>query len=103
MNFFQKLNKASGATINFKKNQNTFNQHRPHTTLNWHIIFLKMENYINKLSSRELSLMGKSVILNTLILSKTAYLSNIFPIPQEILIQIHKYLNTFVQIKTKIP
>ena len=37
-------------------------------------------------SPRELSLMSKAIILNTLILAKTAYLSNIFPIPQDILI-----------------
>ena len=40
-----------------------------------------MQNHINKLSPKELSLMSKAIILNTLILAKTAYLSNIFPIP----------------------
>ena len=55
-----------------------------------------MQNHINKLSPRELSLMGKTVILNTLILAKTAYLSNIFPIPQNILTQIHKQIFHYI-------
>lgn len=49
-----------------------------------------MENHINKLAPRNLSLMGKATILNTLILVKIAYLSKSFPISQEILTQMHK-------------
>ena len=55
-----------------------------------------MQNHINKLSPRELSLTGKAKILNTLILAKTAYLSNIFPIPQDILTQIHKQIFHYI-------
>ena len=51
-----------------------------------------MQNHINKLSPRELSLKSKAIILNTLILAKTAYLSHIFPVPQDILTQIHKQI-----------
>ena len=55
-----------------------------------------MQNHINKLSPKELSLMSKAIILNTLILAKTAYLSNIFPIPQNILTQIHKQIFHYI-------
>ena len=48
-----------------------------------------MENHINKLYPRNLSLIGKDIILNTLILAKTVFLSNVFPIPKEILTQLH--------------
>ena len=57
-----------------------------------------MENHINKQTSRKLSIYGKAILLNTLILAKTAYLSNVFPIPNEILIQIHKK-NIQVEVK----
>ena len=62
-----------------------------------------MQKHIKKLSTRELSLMGKAIILNTLTLAKTAHLSNVFPIPREIFTQIqyiNKYFTTFDQ-KTK--
>lgn len=52
--------------------------------LSWQIILIKMQKHIKKLSTRELSLMGKAIILNTLTLAKTAHLSNVFPIPREI-------------------
>ena len=48
-----------------------------------------MENHINKPTPRKLSVYLKAILLNTLILAKTAYLSNVFSIPNEILIQIH--------------
>ena len=102
MSFFQKLSKASGATINFEKtkiltintDQITLLQERlPHikikeqyetiktlkillceglkqaTFINWQLTLTKMQNHINKLPPRELSLMGKAIILNTLILA----------------------------------
>ena len=39
-----------------------------------------MEKHINILSPRTLSLYGKTIIINTLILSKASHLSNVFPI-----------------------
>ena len=42
-----------------------------------------MENHIKKKSTRTLSLSGKAKIINTLLLSKTTFLSNIFPLPEE--------------------
>ena len=40
--------------------------------------------------------MGKGIILNTLILLKTAFLSNIFPIPKNILTQLHKKIYRYI-------
>ena len=50
----------------------------------------KMENHINKLSPRALSLYGKKILLNTLIMSKTLYLSNVFPLDAKTTLKIHK-------------
>ena len=56
----------------------------------------KMEKHINILSSRILSIYGKTILINTLILSKTSCLSNVNPMDAEIAHKIHnkifKYL-----------
>ena len=52
--------------------------------INWDNILEKMEKHINKLSPRILSLYGKTILINTLILSKASYLSNVFPVNTEI-------------------
>ena len=57
--------------------------------LNWQIMLQKLEKHIHKLSSRHLSLNGRAILLNTLILAKSAYLSNVFPIPDKTLTKIH--------------
>ena len=57
---------------------------------NWHEIVQKMQNHINKLSLRQLSLFGKGKILNSLILTKTTFLSNVFPIPEKKITEIYK-------------
>ena len=55
-----------------------------------------MEKHINKLSTRTLSLYGKTIIINRLILSKTSFLSNVFPIDTKTTQQVHqKYFNIF--------
>ena len=43
-----------------------------------------MEHHINKLSPRILSLYGETILINALILSKTSYLSNLFPVDAKI-------------------
>ena len=53
------------------------------TQINWDYIIEKMEKHINVLSPRTLSLYGKTILINTLILSKASHLSNIFPINAE--------------------
>ena len=57
--------------------------------VNWQKTLTKMEKHIQKLMTRQLSLYGKSIIINTLILAKTTFLSNIFPIPEKIIQKIH--------------
>ena len=60
---------------------NIFNENLQRANqINWDIIIGKIEKHINKLSPIILSLYGKVIIINKLILSKTSFLSNIFPI-----------------------
>ena len=120
--FFQKLNKATGSTINLEKTRvlpiNTdqtseIQKHEKNITileqhqyieilgiffsedlketilLNWQNTLTKMENHIQKMSTRQLSLYGKTVLINTLILAKTTFLINAFPIPEQIIKKIH--------------
>ena len=55
-----------------------------------------MENHINKLTQRILSLYGKVILLNTLIMSETSYLSNFFPLHAKATLKIQEnYLNIF--------
>ena len=58
--------------------------------INWQITIDKMEKDINKLSPRILSLNGKVTIANTLILSKTSFLNNIFPLNIKTTLNIRK-------------
>ena len=55
-----------------------------------------MEKHINKFSSRIVSLYSKTILINTLILSKTSYLINVFSLDAEIVLKTHskifKYL-----------
>lgn len=60
--------------------------------INWQKTLQKMENHINKLSSINVSLNERAIILNTLILAKSAYLSNVYPIPDNIPNKIHKVI-----------
>ena len=52
--------------------------------INWENILEKMEKHINKLSPRILSLYGKTILINTPILSKASYLNNVFAMNTEI-------------------
>ena len=55
-----------------------------------------MEKHINMLSPRILSLYVKTIIINTLVLSKTSYISNVFPITAEITKTIHNNIFTYL-------
>ena len=129
LNFFKKVNKTTGTTINYDKTKilpintdqtNYLQQTVPEITIknrystikilglyfceglqetnniNRENILQKIEKHINTLYPRNLSLMGKSIILNTLILSKTTFLSNIFPITQNTLAQLHKKIFQYI-------
>ena len=58
--------------------------------INWENILQKMENCINELSPRLLSLYGKVILLNALIFSKTTYLSNFFSLDGLATPKVHK-------------
>ena len=64
--------------------------------INWQKVLEKIKNHNNKLSQRYLTFSGKGTILNTLILAKTTFLSNIFPIPQNVLTKLHKYIFSYI-------
>lgn len=62
------------------------------STFNWNDCLQKIEKQIQQLSRRHLSLRGKAMLLNTLILSKVAFLSNVFPITNQIQQQLQSYI-----------
>ena len=64
--------------------------------LNWQQTLQKMENHIKKLFSRKLSFFGKAITLITPILAKKTFLSNIFPIPENIVTKIHKNIFKYI-------
>ena len=54
---------------------------RPTGIYNWNICLTQIEKQTQQLSRRHLSLRGKAILLNSLILSKVTFLSNVFKIP----------------------
>ena len=52
----------------------------------------KTENQINLLSKKKVSLRGKAIILNSFVLSKAQFLSNLFLIPKQLEKQLHKLI-----------
>ena len=58
------------------------------STYDWELCISILEKQLQQLSRIHLSLRGKAIILNTSILSKITFQSNIFPIPIQILKQI---------------
>ena len=56
----------------------------------------KKEKQINLLSKRKLPMAGKAIVLNSIILSKTRFLSNIFHIPKNIEKQLHKLIFQYI-------
>ena len=65
--------------------------------LNWKNTLTKMENDIQKMSTRQLSLYGKPILINT-------FLSNVFLIPEKIIKKIHRNIFQYLwQSKTPEP
>ena len=64
--------------------------------INWDNTLGKMEKHINMLSPRILSLYGKTVLINTLIVSKISYISNVSPMDAEITNKIHNKIFTYL-------
>ena len=70
----------------------------------WELCLSKLKTQLFQLSRRHLSLKGKATLLNTFILSKITFLSNIFPIPTYILKQIESnFFKHIWQFSTKKP
>ena len=124
--YFQKLKEATGATINYEKttvlpintgintnlpkeitikeryqtvkilgilfNENLQEAHK----LNLTNTIEKMTKHINKLSLRILSLKGKVQITNTLVLSKTSFLSNVFPMDLKTTLNIQEKIFKYI-------
>ena len=56
----------------------------------------KMENHAKIQNQRHLSLKGKTIIINTILLSKLWYVGNVFPIPKDLLPEINKIIFQFL-------
>ena len=111
LNFFEKYNLPTGTTINISKTTitlfanakicnidqnikindsqdfvkilgNYFTKDLRRTGIyNWNIWLSQIEKQTEQLSRRHLSLRGKAILLNSLILPKLTFLSNVFSIP----------------------
>ena len=55
-----------------------------------------MENNVKIQNQRSLSLKGKTIIINTILLSKLWYIGNVFPIPKNLLTKINKIIFKFL-------
>ena len=51
-----------------------------------------MEECAKAQSQRNLSLKGKTIVINTLILSKLWFMANVFPIPEDLIPEINKFM-----------
>ena len=60
---------------------------------NWNICLTQIEKQTQQLSRRHLSLRGKAILLNSLILSRVTFLSNVFPIPTKLQLKIASFSN----------
>ena len=69
--------------------------------INWEHTLEKMENHIQKLTPRNLSLYRKTILTNTLILVKTTFLSNILPIPEQVIQKMHKHIFQYLRCNKK--
>ena len=56
----------------------------------------KMENNVKVQNQRHLSLKGKTIIINTILLSKHWYVCSIFPLPKDLLSEINKIIFKFL-------
>ena len=56
----------------------------------------KMENNVKIQNQRHLSLKGKTIIINTILLSKLWYVCSVFPLPKDLLQEINKIIYTFL-------
>ena len=70
-----------------------FNNDYQHTKyFNMQACIRQMEECAKTQSQRNLSLKGKTVVINTLILSKLWFMANVFPIPKDLIPEINKII-----------
>ena len=65
-------------------------------TYNWELCQSLLEKQLQQLSRRHNSLRGKAILLNSLILSKVTFLSNIFPISNTVQTQIETNIFKYI-------
>ena len=63
---------------------------------NWQPKLKKLENHLNLWKSRSLSLVGKSLIINTLGISKLLYLATILPVPNWVISEVNNLIWPFL-------
>ena len=63
---------------------------------NWRPKLKKLENHLNFWKSRSLSLVGKSLIVNTIGISKLLYLATILPVPQWVISEVNNLIWPFL-------
>ena len=63
---------------------------------NWQPKLKKLENHLNLWISRSLSLVGKSLIINTLGISKLLYLATILPVPNWVISEVNNLIWPFL-------
>ena len=56
----------------------------------------KMENNVKIQNQRHFSLKGKTIIINTILLSKLWYVCSVFPLPKDLLSEINKIIFKFL-------
>ena len=63
---------------------------------NWQPKLKKLENHLNLWKSRSLSFVGKSLIVNTLGISKLLYLATILPVPNWVVSEVNNLIWPFL-------
>ena len=63
---------------------------------NWRPKLKKLENHLNFWKSRSLSLVGKSLIVNTIGISKLLYLATILPVPKWVISEVNNLIWPFL-------
>lgn len=66
------------------------------TSDNWRPKLKKLENHLNLWKSRSLSLVGKSLIVNTLGISKLLYLATVLPVPKWVFTEVNNLIWPFL-------
>ena len=72
------------------------NDHENTKYFNIHPCIRQMEECAKTQSQRNISLKGKTIVMNTLILSKLWFITNVFPIPKDLIPEINKIIFVYL-------